>query len=247
MPETTFVNQTLDLLLILVLLFNFFVLVTNRLPNAIFLVGLQGAAIGLMPLLVHESAHKLDLRVTILAIATVVIKGLAIPRMLFVALRSVGIQREIHPIFGFIPSLLMGLIGTALALLFSSTLPLRPIGADSAKAVVDGAKAVADQAAQTSQVFQHLLVPTALSTVLCGFLILVTRVRAITQALGYLMLENGIFLFGLLLVEAMPFQVELGVLLDLFVAIFVMGIIIQHISRGFESDSTHHLSALKEE
>jgi hydrogenase-4 component E len=228
MNTVSFVNQTLDLLLILVLLFNFFVLVTNRLPNAIFLVGLQGAAIGMMPLLMHES---LDRRVTVLALATVAIKGVAIPRMLFIALRSVGIQREIYPLFGFIPSLLLGLIGTALALLFSSTLPLREPA----------------EHAETASIFQHLLVPTSLSTVLCGFLILVTRVRAITQALGYLMLENGIFLFGLLLVEAMPFQVELGVLLDLFVAIFVMGIIIQHISRGFESDSTHHLSALKEE
>jgi len=233
METPTFVTQLLDLLLILVLLFNFFVLVTNRLPNAIFLVGLQGAAIGLMPLLTHvahDPTGKLDPRVTMLAVATVAIKGLAIPRMLFIALRAVGIQREIHPIFGFIPSLLMGLVGTALALLFSSTLPLLDAGSHTSRGI-----------------FEHLLVPTALSTVLCGFLILVTRVRAITQALGYLMLENGIFLFGLLLVQAMPFQVEIGVLLDLFVAIFVMGIIIQHISRGFESDSTHYLQTLKEE
>lgn len=231
METPSFITQLLDLLLIMVLLFNFFVLVTNRLPNAIFLVGLQGAAIGLMPLLTHvvnDPNGKLDPRVTMLAVATVAIKGLAIPRMLFVALRAVGIQREIHPIFGFIPCLLLGLVGTGLALLFSSTLPLT-------------------ESHSGPGIFERLLVPTALSTVLCGFLILVTRVRAITQALGYLMLENGIFLFGLLLVEAMPFQVEIGVLLDLFVAIFVMGIIIQHISRGFESDSTQYLQSLKEE
>ena len=51
------------------------------------------------------------------------------------------------------------------------------------------------------------------------------------QVVGYLLLENGIFLFGLLLLEAMPFLVEAGVLLDLFTGVFVMGIIIHHISR----------------
>ena len=70
--------------------------------------------------------------------------------------------------------------------------------------------------------------------------------KAIMQVLGYLLLENGIFLFGLLLLEAMPFLVEVGVLLDLFTGVFVMGIIIHHISREFASISTEHLTELKE-
>jgi hydrogenase-4 component E len=75
---------------------------------------------------------------------------------------------------------------------------------------------------------------------------LTTRRKAIMQVLGYLLLENGIFLFGLLLLEAMPFLVEAGVLLDLFTGVFVMGIIIHHISREFTSISTEYLSELKE-
>ena len=63
---------------------------------------------------------------------------------------------------------------------------------------------------------------------------------------GYLVLENGIFIFGLLLVDAMPMIVEVGVLLDLFVGVFVMGIIIHHINREFASISTEHLTELKE-
>ena len=66
------------------------------------------------------------------------------------------------------------------------------------------------------------------------------------QVLGYLLLENGIFLFGLLLLEATPFLVEIGILLDLFIGVFVMGIIIHHISREFASTSTEHLTELKE-
>src|SRR5207244_1116074 len=89
-------------------------------------------------------------------------------------------------------------------------------------------------------------VPASLATVWPGFLLLTTRKKAITQVLGYLLLENGIFLFALLLLEAMPFLVEVGVLLDLFTGVFVMGIIIFHINREFSSISTEHLSELKE-
>jgi hydrogenase-4 component E len=91
----------------------------------------------------------------------------------------------------------------------------------------------------------ELLATSSFATVLTGFIVLTTRMKAITQVLGYLILENGIFIFGLLLLEAMPFLVEVGVLLDLFVAIFVMGIIINHISREFASVSTERLSTLK--
>ena len=81
---------------------------------------------------------------------------------------------------------------------------------------------------------------------LSGFLILTTRRKAITQVVGYLILENGIFIMGLTLLEAMPFLVEIGVLLDLFVGIFVMGIIINHINREFSSLDVARLSALRE-
>ena len=131
-------------------------------------------------------------------------------------------QREIKPLVNFIASLVLGAIGTGLAIMFSGALPL---------------------AGKHSGL---LLVPASLATVLTGFLILTTRQKAIVLVLGYLILENGIFMFGLLLLEAMPVLVEAGVLLDLFTAVFVMGIIIHHINRAFDSLSTEHLAELKE-
>jgi len=92
----------------------------------------------------------------------------------------------------------------------------------------------------TTQHSAFLVVPASLATVWTGLLMLTTRRKAIMQVLGYLILENGIFLFGLLLLEAMPFLVEIGVLLDLFTGVFVMGIIIHHINREFSSSSTEH-------
>ncbi len=153
---------------------------------------------------------------------TIALKGFVIPAFLVHAMREANIQHEVKPVVNYMSSLLLGAVGTGLAIVFSSTLPL----ADEHPAL--------------------LLVPASLATVWTGFLMLTTRQKAIMQVLGYLLLENGIFLFGLLLLEAMPFLVEVGVLLDLFTGVFVMGIIIHHISREFASISTEHLSELKE-
>ena len=78
------------------------------------------------------------------------------------------------------------------------------------------------------------------------FLLLATRRKAITQVVGYLMLENGIYTFGLTLAERVPLLVELGVLLDVFVGVFVMGIVVFHINREFDSISSAHLTELKD-
>jgi hydrogenase-4 component E len=71
--------------------------------------------------------------------------------------------------------------------------------------------------------------------VLTGLIVLTSRRKAITQVVGYLMLENGIFVFGLTQTERVPFLLELGVLLDVFVAVFVMGIVVFHINREFDA------------
>ena len=206
-------------LLVAVLLLNLFALGTSRIRALINAAGLQGIALGVMPLLAHNHVKPLT---CLIAIATVVLKGAIIPQMLFKALRDAQIKREVEPLIGFMPSMLLGALGTAAAIGLASRLPLPPAQA------------------------QTLIVPAAFSTVFSGFLLLTSRIKAITQAIGYLVLENGIFIFGLLLLDALPFLVELGVLLDLFVAIFVISIIIHQINRAFASLDTRRLSALKE-
>jgi len=209
----------LNALLVLVLLLNLFVLGTSRIRALVQAAALQGVVLGVMPLLAHGHLSALT---GIVGIATVLVKGSLIPQILFKALRDAQIKREIEPIIGFMPSTLLGALGTAAAIGLAAKLPLAAGHA------------------------QTLVVPAALSTVFTGFLLLTTRIKAITQTIGYLILENGIFIFGLLLIEAVPFLVELGVLLDLFVGVFVISIIIHHINREFASLDTRRLSALKE-
>jgi hydrogenase-4 component E len=209
----------LNALLVVVFLLNLFVLGSSRIRALIHAAALQGVVLGVMPLVVHGHFSPLT---AILAIAAILVKGSLIPQMLFKALRDAHIKREVEPIIGFMPSTLLGALGTAASIGLAAKLPL------------------AEGHAQT------LIVPAALSTVFTGFLLLTSRLKAITQVIGYLILENGIFIFGLLLVEAVPFLVELGVLLDLFVGVFVISIIIHHINREFASLDTRRLSALKE-
>lgn len=211
--------QVLDPLLIVALAMNFVALGVSRIRGVIHAVAFQGVLLGILPFFVHLEIHG---RVIVLVAVTIGLKGFVIPAFLIRAMREADIQHEIKPIVSFMSSLLLGAIGTGLAMVFSSTLPLADHHTDS------------------------LLVPASLATVWTGFLMLTTRKKAIMQVLGYLLLENGIFLFGLLLLEVMPFLVEVGVLLDLFTGVFVMGIIIHHINREFASISTEYLTELKE-
>jgi hydrogenase-4 component E len=92
----------------------------------------------------------------------------------------------------------------------------------------------------------RMLVPVALVTLIIGLIVLITRTKALSQVLGYLILENGIYLFGLTQARRVPFLVEAGVLLDVFVGVFVMGIVVFHINREFDSISALNLTELKE-
>jgi hydrogenase-4 component E len=212
-------TSVLNGLLVLVLVLNLFALGSSRILAVIRIVAVQGALLGLLPLLVHQ---HFTVPVLLLAAATITLKGYAIPAIMLRALRDAQIKREVEPLIGLLPSILLGALATIAALLFADSLPLAPQHAGS------------------------LLVPTSIATVLVGFLLLTSRFKALTQVVGYLVLENGIYIFGMLLVESMPLVVEMGVLLDLFVGVFVISIIVNHINRAFSSMDTRRLVSLKD-
>jgi hydrogenase-4 component E len=208
-----------DQLLVLVLLINFISLGTSRLIFSIRAVAAQGVILGILPGLIHPfSWHLVGITVVILAV-----KGFVIPMLLGRAVRAAEIKREVEPYLGYVPTLLLGAVFTALSFGFAGKLPMLP------------------------EHQNYMFVPASIATLMAGFLILTTRRKAISQVIGYLILENGIFIFGLLLAEAMPIMVEAGALLDLLVGTFVMGIVINHISREFSSLDTSRLTSLKEE
>ncbi len=210
-----------EMVFILVVVIDLFLLASSRLNAAIRAVALQGGLLSVLPLLMATSEHQLG-HTLVLALGALAIKAVAIPWLMFRAIREAAIRREVEPIIGFVPSMVLGGVGVALAFAFSRGLPLP----------------IAEQHA--------FIVPTALSTVWSGLLLVVARKKAVTQVLGFLVLENGVFVFGMLLTGIMPTMVEAGVLLDLFAAVFVMGIVMFHINREFSSLDTAKLSTLKD-
>ena len=214
------VSGTLNLLIGLAMGLNLLALGSSRLPSLIRTVSVQGMVLGVMPLLLEHD--RFDWAVALVALATMAGKGVLIPALLRRAMRAANIEREIEPSIGFIPSLLLGAGGTISAVALAGALPLLPEHAGS------------------------LLVPGAIASVLTGFILLIGRTKAISQVCGYLILENGIYIFGMLLIRSTPLLVESGILLDLTVGVFVIGIIVDRIQRAFDSLDTRHLTTLRE-
>ena len=207
----------LELALVLILLSGIIILGNNRLGTMIQLFALQSLALSATPLLIHPDIHALAM-----AVMTVILKVFLMPALLFWAIRHVSIRREVQPLIGYGKTLILGGFLMGVAFMISSKLDLPDQG------------------------ISNLLIPSAFSLVMIGFLLLVSRFKAITQVIGYLVMENGIFLFALLLLEKTPFLVEMGILLDIFVAVLVMGIVINHINQEFGSASTINLTSLRD-
>jgi hydrogenase-4 component E len=206
-----------EVILLLIVLLDFAVLASSRLSACIRAVAAQGLLLGLLSLTLEGAWSLHGLT---LAVGTIGVKGVLLPWFLRWAIREASVRREIEPLIGYMASFLLG--AAALVISFAVAARLPASGATG------------------------LLVPVALVTLMIGLIVLITRTKALSQVLGYLMLENGIYLFGLTQTARVPFLVEAGVLLDVFVGVFVMGIVVFHINREFDSISALQLSELKE-
>jgi len=212
-------TSTLNLFIGLAMGMNLLALASSRLPSVIRAAAMQGMLLGILPLLIEGEFQWM---VWMVAVGTIAVKGFVIPHLLRRALRAANIDREPRPLIGFVPSLLVGAAATIGAVALSGALPLQKEHVGS------------------------LLVPGSFATVVAGFLMLMGRTKAISQVCGYLILENGIYMFGLLLIKSTPLLVEAGILLDLTVAVFVIGIIMDRIQKEFDSLDTNKLTTLHE-
>ena len=209
-----------DTVLVCIVLTSFVLLGSSRLGACIRVVALQGVLLGFLTLAAREDASSL--RAPILALVSTGLKGVVFPWLLLRALRDADVRREVEPFVGYSLSMLIGTSFLAASLWLAGRLPL------------------------PSPTVSPLVVPVALFTMLVGLFLIVSRRKALTQVLGYLVLENAIYAFGVGLVEGTPMVVELGVLLDLFVAVFVMGIAVFHINREFDHIDADRLSTLRD-
>ena len=211
---------TTNLILVLVVLTNLKLLGSSRLGASIRVVAAQGVALGLLPILAH--LQELSVHFTLLAAGTIAIKGVVFPWLLFRAIREAEIAREVEPYIGYAASLVTGAAALGASFWMCTRLPI------------------------PENIASPWLVPVSFFSIFAGLFLIVSRKRAVNQVLGFLVLGNGIYTFGVGVAVRTPFLVEVGVLLDVFVAVFVMGITIFHINREFDHINTDRLSTLKD-
>jgi len=210
----------IDVLIILLVLTNFRLLGSSRISACIQTTALQAIILSAFPIALHTDA--LGFHLILLSAATIVVKAIVLPWLLRKTLREINISREVEPLMGYTTSIIIGAALLGLCLMISE--PLQ----------------------STHILGGRMLIPGALFTILSGLFLIISRRKALTQVIGYLVLENGIYAFGAALAVEEPLVVEMGVLLDVFVAVFVMGITIHHISRDFDHIDTDRLSLLKD-
>ncbi len=211
-------NGMTDNIMAVLMLISLALAASSRFKACISLVAFQGVALGLIPLFSHGGT---SLRTVFLAGLVAAVKGLIFPRLLARAVRDTHAYRESEPFVGYGFSILIGILLLLVSFWVGARLPLPVHGGSS------------------------LVVPGAISAILTGLFLLTSRRQALMQALGYLVMENGIAAFGLAVVPEIPLLIELGVLLDVFVGVFVMAMAILHISHEFDHISADRLSELK--
>jgi hydrogenase-4 component E len=207
----------LELILTVLILTSLVLLGTGRVRFGIRMIAIQGIAVGVVPLLASE--HGFGWRPALLAALGLGLKGFMVPRLLMRARRDAEVKHEPTPWVGYSVSVVMGILMLAFSLWLGNRLPRHG---------------------------HALVLPVALFTILSGLFLIVGRNLAISQVVGYLVMENGIFLAGLALAQEEPMLVEMGILVDVFGAVLVMGVAIFHIRRTFDSIEVGQLTQLKD-
>jgi len=211
--------SVVELILVCLVLTNLVFLGTSRIGLCIRMVSFQGVVLAVLPLLGHG---EFALSSLVVSGATALLKGWAFPWLLFRSLESAHVRAEVEPYVGYSNSLLFGVAALAVSVWLGGRMPLPGPGVP------------------------QLLTPVAFFTILVGLFGIVTRRKAVSQVVGYLVLENGIFAFGAVALRKAQFLVEMGILLDVFVAVFVMGIAIFRINREFDHIDSGRMASLKE-
>lgn len=210
-----------DAFLVLLVLTNLVLLGSSRIGVYIRVAALQGVLLGFLPILTHGDEPSRMFILGALGLVTIAMKGVIFPWLLFRTLDRAHVPGEVEPFVGYTTSTIAGIAALAIALQLGAHLPL------------------------PSAPYSQLAVAVGLFTFLVGLFLIVSRRKALTQVLGYLVLENGIYAFGIAAVAEVSILVELGVLLDAFVAVFVMQIAIYRISEEFPSTDVDRLTSLK--
>ena len=205
----------------LVLLTAFGMLVQRRIYGLINLFAWQGLFLSLNTAIVGYVAGKHHLYIS--SLLTLSLKVFLLPYILHVLIHRLKIRKEVETIVNIPMTMLIGIAMVIFS--YHLTAPVRELSAMITRSTL----------------------AIALATVMIGLLMMITRRHAVTQIIGFLALENGLFFAATSATYGMPLVVELGVALDVLIAAFIFGIFFFHIHTTFDSLDVDQMARLKEE
>ncbi len=221
MPPPSLTAQLLNLFAAGLLLISFAMLSQRRTRRLIALFALQGTILTASTTLVAYSAGLHHLYYS--AWLTLVLKVLFLPWILLRLVDRLGAQWDTEPLLK-IPTTM--LIGVGLVIFaFGLAQPISALATTITRNTLG----------------------IALAIIFLAFVMMITRRKAVTQVMGFLSMENGLFFAATSATYGMPMVVELGIALDVLVGVFILGIFFFQIREQFESLDLHHLEKLKED
>ncbi len=213
--------QLIHLSAALLLLLSFAMLAQRRVRSLVNLFTAQGATLVVSTVIVAWSSGQHHLYYS--AAMTLALKVLLLPAILHRLIRRLEVQWDTETLVNIPTVLLIGL----LVVIFSFGLA-QPIS-------------------QFADTITRSTLGIAIAVVLLAFLMMITRRKAVSQVVGFLAMENGLFFAATSATYGMPMVVELGIALDVLVGVFILGIFFFQIREQFESLDLHHLETLKED
>ena len=221
MPPPSLTAQLLNLFAAGLLLISFAMLSQRRTRRLIVLFALQGAILVASTTLVAYSAGLRHLYYS--AALTLVLKVFFLPWILLRLVDRLEAQWDTEPLIN-IPTTM--LIGVGLVIFaFGLAQPISALATTITRNTLG----------------------IALAIIFLAFVMMITRRKAVTQVMGFLAMENGLFFAATSATYGMPMVVELGIALDVLVGVFILGIFFFQIREQFESLDLHHLETLKED
>jgi hydrogenase-4 component E len=221
MSHPSFDLQLLNAFAALLLLLSFSMLSQRRIVTMVNLLALQGVLLGLATLLLAWRTGKNELYAS--ALLTLSLKAVFMPWLLHRLIKRLGVYWDSEPLLNIAATMLVGLLIVVFS--FGLAQPIAALASTATRSAIGIAVAV----------------------VLLAFLTMITRRKAMSQVVGFLSMENGLFFGAMSATYGMPMIIELGVALDVLVAMLVLGVFFFQIREQFDSLDLHHLETLKEE
>jgi len=219
--STSFAAEINSVLAALILLTSFGLLVQRRIYGLLHIFAWQGLLLSISTAIVGYTASLHHLYIS--ALLTLTIKVIVLPYILYLLIHRLRIHKEVEAMINIPATMLIGII-----LVILSYHLMSPI-------------------TELSNLVTRSTLAVALATVMLGLLMMITRKKAVTQIIGFLAMENGLFFAATSATYGMPLVIELGVALDILIAAFIFGIFFFQIRTTFETLDLKAMEKLKEE